>query len=127
MENDINFLQKAGITLYRYTNKMGVLLGVEQSCLSFARVCLPSLVNATFKNLMHWCTCFLSLLYKNVVLPAAALGCQIFHKFNGCISQFFATNTPFSFPCFFFNRSLHGPSAHSTSKPWESDVPTPTL
>ena len=27
----------------------------------------------------------------------------------------------------FFIRSLHGPSAHSTFKPWESDVPTPTL
>ena len=83
---------------------MGVLLGVEQSCLNFARVCLPSLVNATFKNLMHWRTCFLSLLYKNVVLRAAALGCQIFHKFNVRIFSIFCHQCTIFFPLFLFHQ-----------------------
>ena len=106
---------------------MGVLLGVEQSCLNFSRVCLPSLVNATFKNLMCWHTCFLSLLYKNVVLPAA-LGLPNISQVQHIFSIFFDLDAPFSFPLFhIFIRSLHDPSAHSTFKPWERVVPTPTL
>ena len=98
----INFVNNLSGSQYPLMQIMDLHQRTQCACVKFSNICLYSLVNASFKNLMDWHTCFLSLLYKNVVL-AAALGLpKNLTKFN-ISSQFFASDTPFSFPLFHFH------------------------
>ena len=72
-----------------------------------SNVCLYPLVNASFKNLMDWRTCTLSLKCSLAYCTGIA---KYMPKFN-ISSQIFASNTPFSFPLFHFSSGLHLPKA----------------
>ena len=69
----------------------------------FSNICLYSLVNASFKNLMDWHTCFLSLLYRNVVLPAA-LGLPNICPSSTYLLNFLPPTHHFLSPCFTFHQ-----------------------
>ena len=122
----INSVHNLSWSQYLLMQIMDLHQRTQCASLKFSNVCLYSLVNASFKNLMDWHTCFLSLLYKNVFL-ATAPGLPKIWPSSTYLLHFLLPTHHFLSPCHTFMRSLAGPSAHSTFKPWESDVPTPTL
>ena len=67
----INFVNDLSRSQYPLMEIMDLHQRTQCVFVKFSNKCLYSLVDASFKNLMDWRTCFLSLLYKNVVLAVA--------------------------------------------------------
>ena len=67
----INFVNNLSGSQYPLMKIMDFHQRTQCAFVKFSKICLYSLVDASFKNLMDWHTCFLSLLYKNVVLAVA--------------------------------------------------------
>ena len=67
----INFVNNLCGSQYPLMKIMDLHQRTQCAFVKFSNICLYSLVDASLKKLMDWHTCFLSLLYKNVVLAVA--------------------------------------------------------
>ena len=97
-----NFVNNLSRSQYLLMKIMDLDQRTQCACVKFSNICLYSLVDASFKNLMDWHTCFLSLLYKKCGLGCCSWISQYLTKFH-ISSQFFASHTPFSFPLSHFH------------------------
>ena len=67
----INFVNNLCGSQYPLMKITDLYQRTQCAFVKFSNICLYSLVYASLKKLMDWHTCFLSLLYKNVVLAVA--------------------------------------------------------